>query len=181
MTNYRRNVIPGACYFFTVNLFNRRSSLLTDRINSSRSAFRAIRLHHPFVLDAIVVLPDHLHTIWTLRNRTPISPRAGVSSRLHSLMHYHLANSVPQAASARANEESGNPAIGNIPSVTMKTSRSILITSITILCTMAMRITYGDRRIRHSTGWSSLGVYPKSRRATFDATHWKCGRRWSLP
>jgi putative transposase len=39
---------------------------LTDHIDKLRTAFRETRQHHPFTIDAIVVLPDHLHTIWTL-------------------------------------------------------------------------------------------------------------------
>jgi REP-associated tyrosine transposase len=66
MTGYRRNIVPGATYFFTVNLADRRSRLLVDEIEALRVAFRATRLRHPFALDAIVVLPDHLHAIWTL-------------------------------------------------------------------------------------------------------------------
>jgi putative transposase len=31
-----------------------------------RHAFKDVRHRHPFAIDAIVVLPDHLHTIWTL-------------------------------------------------------------------------------------------------------------------
>jgi putative transposase len=66
MTNYRRNFIPGGCYFFTVNLGDRRSRLLTGNIELLRTAFRHARRRHPFTIDAIVVLPDHLHAIWTL-------------------------------------------------------------------------------------------------------------------
>jgi putative transposase len=66
MTNYRRNFVPGASYFFTVNLAERRLRLLTEHIGSLRSAFRYTRARHPFTIDAIVVLPDHLHTVWTL-------------------------------------------------------------------------------------------------------------------
>lgn len=68
MANYRRNFIPGGSYFFTVNLENRRSALLTDRIDALRAAFRTARSRHPFTIDAIVILPDHLHAIWTLPN-----------------------------------------------------------------------------------------------------------------
>ncbi len=71
MTNYRRNFIPGASYFFTVNLHDRRSRLLTQQIASLRNAFRYTRLRHPFMLEAIVVLPDHLHAIWTLPEHDP--------------------------------------------------------------------------------------------------------------
>src|SRR5262245_18124287 len=66
MTNYRRNVVPGGTYFFTLNLVDWRSRLLTQNIAALRSAFREIRSRHPFGIDAIVVLPDHLHALWTL-------------------------------------------------------------------------------------------------------------------
>lgn len=66
MANYRRNFIPGGSFFFTVNLADRRSCLLTERIEQLRTAFRYTRIRHTFTIDAIVVLPDHLHTIWTL-------------------------------------------------------------------------------------------------------------------
>ena len=63
---YRRIRTPGASYFFTVNLHNRNSSLLTENIELLRSSFRAVKAKHPFHIDAMVVLPEHLHTIWTL-------------------------------------------------------------------------------------------------------------------
>src|SRR5437868_10359919 len=66
MTSYRRNFVPGGSYFFTVNLAERQTGLLTGHIDALRSAFRHARLRHPFTVDAIVVLPDHLHAIWTL-------------------------------------------------------------------------------------------------------------------
>jgi len=69
MTNYRRSNIAGASYFFTVNLADRHRSLLTDNIALLRSAFEYVRARHPFVIDAIVILPDHLHVIWTLPER----------------------------------------------------------------------------------------------------------------
>jgi putative transposase len=66
MTNYRRASIAGGTYFFTVNLADRRRTLLTDSIRALRTAFRYTRERHPFAIEAIVVLPDHLHTLWTL-------------------------------------------------------------------------------------------------------------------
>jgi putative transposase len=66
MTNYRRNHLAGGSFFFTVNLANRRLRLLTDHIEALRAAFRETRRHHPFTIEAMVVLPDHLHAIWTL-------------------------------------------------------------------------------------------------------------------
>jgi len=66
MTAYRRNLVAGGTYFFTVNLADRSLSLLTDNIELLRQAIRSTRHRHPFAIDAIVVLPDHLHTVWTL-------------------------------------------------------------------------------------------------------------------
>ena len=66
MTQYRRNFVPGGTYFFTVNLAERRQRLLTDHIDLLRAAFRYTLARHPFTLEAIVVLPEHLHAIWTL-------------------------------------------------------------------------------------------------------------------
>ena len=66
MTNYRRNFVPGGSYFFTVNLTDRQSRLLTENIGALRTAFRYTRGRHPFTIDAIVVLPDHVHAVWTL-------------------------------------------------------------------------------------------------------------------
>ena len=66
MTEYRRNFIAGGSFFFTVNLAERRLSLLTSHIDELLNAIRETRKCHPFIIDAIVVLPDHLHAVWTL-------------------------------------------------------------------------------------------------------------------
>jgi putative transposase len=53
--------------FFTVNLAERRGNhLLVERIDVLRTAFRKVRARHPFHIEAIVILPDHLHCVWTL-------------------------------------------------------------------------------------------------------------------
>jgi putative transposase len=66
MVRYRRNFVPGGAFFFTVTLHDRRSSALVDHVASLRAAFRKARGERPFVVDAIVILPDHLHAIMTL-------------------------------------------------------------------------------------------------------------------
>jgi len=66
MTDYRRYRIDGGSYFFTVNLADRNRALLTERIDALREAFRGVKEAHPFEIDAIVIMPEHLHTIWTL-------------------------------------------------------------------------------------------------------------------
>jgi putative transposase len=66
MTDYRRNRVPGGTYFFTVNLADRRSNLLTQEIDALRNAVRKVRARNPFHIDAWVVLPEHMHCVWTL-------------------------------------------------------------------------------------------------------------------
>lgn len=66
MPQYVRAHIPGGTFFFTVALLERRRSLLTEHVDLLREVIRSVRSHHPFRIDAIVILPDHLHCIWTL-------------------------------------------------------------------------------------------------------------------
>jgi putative transposase len=63
---YRRAKETGGTYFFTVNLAERHRTLLLEGLNILRTVLKTIKKDHPFQIDAIVVLPDHLHTIWTL-------------------------------------------------------------------------------------------------------------------
>jgi putative transposase len=64
---YRRAFIPGSSFFFTVVTEGRRPLFASaDAVEVLRNAFRAVRLLRPFNVDAMVVLPDHLHCIWTL-------------------------------------------------------------------------------------------------------------------
>ena len=58
--------VPGGCWFFTVNLLERKGTLLVDHIDSLRESVASTRHKYPFQIDAFVVLPDHMHTIWTL-------------------------------------------------------------------------------------------------------------------
>jgi putative transposase len=66
MVRYRRLFVPGATYFFTVALQDRTATTLTDNIDLLRFAFRKARERSPFQIDAIVVLPDHWHAVFTL-------------------------------------------------------------------------------------------------------------------
>ncbi len=67
MTRYRRATIAGGTYFFTVNCAERYGNhLLTDNVDLLRQSFRKVITNHPFYIDAIVILPEHLHCIWTL-------------------------------------------------------------------------------------------------------------------
>jgi putative transposase len=66
MPNYRRAFVAGGCWFFTVNLLERRKTLLVDHIDALRAGVQKTRQRYPFVIDAVVVLPDHIHAVWTL-------------------------------------------------------------------------------------------------------------------
>ena len=66
MPEYRRNLVPGGTYFFTVALADRRSDLLVREIASLRAAAGRTRRLYPFQIDAWVVLPEHIHAVWTL-------------------------------------------------------------------------------------------------------------------
>ena len=66
MPNYRRLRVAGGTYFFTVKLRDPESQLLIEEVSVLREAFRTVMSTHPFVIDAIVIMPNHLHTLWTL-------------------------------------------------------------------------------------------------------------------
>ncbi len=66
MVAYRRYYIKGGTWFFTVNLKDRRSMHLTENIELLRYSVAVVKQHRPFIIDAWVVLPEHLHCIWTL-------------------------------------------------------------------------------------------------------------------
>lgn len=66
MVSYRRNRVADGTYFFTVNLRDRRQTLLVDHVEAFRELVRGVRREIPFVIDAMVILPDHWHAVWTL-------------------------------------------------------------------------------------------------------------------
>ncbi|MBP2290975.1 REP-associated tyrosine transposase [Azospirillum rugosum] len=65
--HYRRDRTPGGTYFFTVVTANRRPVFRRPAMVALlRESLRAEMAQHPFTIDAMVVLPDHLHAVWTL-------------------------------------------------------------------------------------------------------------------
>jgi putative transposase len=65
--HYRRAKTPGATYFFTVVTHNRQPLFQNNEtVALLRQAFHIVKAESPFTIDAIVVLPDHIHSIWTL-------------------------------------------------------------------------------------------------------------------
>ncbi|MCP5075422.1 MAG: transposase [Rhodobacteraceae bacterium] len=65
MSDYQRVHLTGAAYFFTVALADRTATTLVDHIDLLRSALQVTQAKRPFHCDAFVVLPDHLHAVWT--------------------------------------------------------------------------------------------------------------------
>ena len=66
MSPYRRIYVPGGTYFFTGAIANRGASTLVDEIDLLRSVYGAVVAQHPVICEAMVVLPDHIHVVWTL-------------------------------------------------------------------------------------------------------------------
>jgi REP-associated tyrosine transposase len=64
---YRRVFLPGASYFFTL-IVHQRAPLFSDAftIDLFTHTVRKVQTERPFTLEAQVILPDHVHVLWTL-------------------------------------------------------------------------------------------------------------------
>ena len=80
---YRRHYRHGASYFFTINLADRSRDLLINQIDVLRYAFKMVKQKHPFHIDDIVILPDHLHMVCTMPNDD-----ADFSKRIKLIKYY---------------------------------------------------------------------------------------------
>ncbi len=98
MTTYRRYRLKGGCYFFTVALAERRSRLLTENVQALLAAFREVKDAHPFTMEAVVILPDHLHCIWTLPPEDNDFPTRWWQIKGAFRARCLATNAVPQAA-----------------------------------------------------------------------------------
>lgn len=151
MRTYTRTFVPGGTFFFTVNLADRSTTLLTDHIEALRDSVRRVREAHPFHIVAMVVLPEHLHAIWTLPENDADYPtrwaliKAGFSRRLAKVERIN--------PSRRRKGERGiwQRRIGSIRYATRTIWRGISITSITIRSNTVMCTPPATGRIRLST------------------------------
>ena len=66
MSDYRRLYISGGCYFFTLVTHRRQPVLTGSLIPHLRSALQSALMRMPFRIQAVVILPDHLHCMWSL-------------------------------------------------------------------------------------------------------------------
>lgn len=64
---YQRLFVQGGSYFFTL-VTAQRKPVFSDEsaIKVLRDSFKRVMDKRPFNIDAFVLLPDHLHCIWTL-------------------------------------------------------------------------------------------------------------------
>jgi len=97
---YRRSITANASYFFTINLAERKRTLLTQHIQLLHMAFHKIRLNHPFKINAIVILPDHLHMMMTLPQHD-----ANYSLRINLIKSY-FSRSLPETETISASRKS---------------------------------------------------------------------------
>ncbi len=102
MTNYRRFFQDNSTWFFTVNLTERKNNhLLVDRIDSLRAAFRYVKQRKRFRIDAVVIMPDHLHAIRTLL------PEDAEFSIRWNMLKGHFSRSLEKSESRKKRGERG--------------------------------------------------------------------------
>lgn len=108
MSRYRRSNIPGCSYFFTVVTYRRQPILCEEPLrNALRDALITVRRKWPFTIDAWVLLPDHLHCIWTLPpGDADFSTRWGLIKRQVSLACFSFARAEWMTASKHKHRES---------------------------------------------------------------------------
>jgi len=67
MSNYTRLYLDGYSYFITI-VTQGRNPILIDNIALLRDSFKRSKQRYDYHIDAIIVLPDHLHMIITPKN-----------------------------------------------------------------------------------------------------------------
>jgi putative transposase len=64
---YRRVLEAGATYFFTLVTHQREPLFANDgHVQRWHAAVTAVQRKRPFTIEAEVILPDHVHMMWTL-------------------------------------------------------------------------------------------------------------------
>ena len=100
MSDYRRAIVPGGCLFFTLVTHGRQRLFVDEQnVDRLREGFRHTMRKHPFQIDAIVILRDHLHTLWRLPD-----DGSDYSLRWRLIKHY-LATGVSAKANHRGEKQ----------------------------------------------------------------------------
>ena len=108
MSNYRRVVLNGGTFFFTVVTYQ-RSPIFENvaMINKWKCAVKTVLAKYPVTIDAWVLLPDPMHFIWTLPgNDNDYSKRIGLikSTFSKSLSPQHTASQIRTASRTKQRE-----------------------------------------------------------------------------
>jgi hypothetical protein len=112
-------------------LAERNRTLLTEHLDTLRDALRMVMAAHPFKIDARVILPDHLHAIWTL-------PEEDHDFSLRFQGRWTKRSEYPKAVSENRKGVSGNAGSGNMPFATSSISSGLWITSTITLLNVGM-------------------------------------------
>ncbi len=104
MSRYRRLFAPGGTWFFTVTLQDRGGTALVDELDLLRAVWRDVMREHPFRTEAAVILPDHLHAVWTLPPGDSDFPTRWKKIKAGFSMHC-LAAGRPSASKLRRGEK----------------------------------------------------------------------------
>jgi len=120
MSNYIRAKLQGGRYFFTLVTFDRHKFLTSEKARLIlRQVWKEVEEKHPFNVEAICLLPDHLHCIWRLPEGDDDYPKRwrlikGMFSR-----HYLKAGGIEGKRNQSRREKKKGPFgkgdIGNIP------------------------------------------------------------------
>lgn len=108
MATFRRAMVPGGTYFFTLATFCRQP-LLThpEVVSATRDAISAVRAELPFEVVALVLLPDHLHAVWTLPPDDSDYPRRWALIKRHIAQEARRLVTVPLPHSMAKRHETG--------------------------------------------------------------------------
>jgi putative transposase len=109
---YRRARVNGGACFFSLNLAERRRFLLVEYIDVLRKVVGMVQERHHFAIDAMVILSEHLHVVWTLPQGTRTIPGGGCSSKPDYRGLSPQGNAGAPVGRARENAASGTPVSG---------------------------------------------------------------------
>ena len=154
MPNYRRSTY-GQTFFFTVVTYQRQPFLCFEPcIAALRSIFRKVQASYPFAIDAIVVLPDHLHCMWTLpEGDVNFTSRWGLIKKEFTKHVRDVIGIDNMVRTAHPTDSMllryGSAGFGSIRYGTMTILPHIAITFIIILSSMGLRLPrqHGDIRV----------------------------------
>jgi putative transposase len=106
---YRRASVPGATYFFTVVAERRRPLFRSlSAVRALEEAVAAVQARHSFEIEAQVMLPDHLHVMWTLPDGdADFSTRWRLIKSGFTRSYVRTTGVVARSASRRAKSEQG--------------------------------------------------------------------------